>query len=169
MGKRGFPKKPQLLKVLSGKSKILQSATSDLNNIDEFNVAPPDDFNGQHLEVWKKTVELLRVRGMIRDVDYSIIEAFCCSYVLWKKAEKELANQESLTGATSIFVANGSKTEFVQNPLLLVCCKLRSETVAFAAQMGMTPSARLRLEDSVVRTADKKVNLFEKIKNSVDK
>ena len=169
MGKRGFQKKPQLLKVLSGKSKILQSATSDLSNIDDFKVNPPADFKGQHIEVWNKTVALLKVRGMIRDVDYSVIEAFCCSYVLWKKAEKELMNQEAISGTLSVFVSEGSKTEWVQSPLLLVCCKLRSDTVAFAAQMGMTPSARLRLEDSVVRTADKKVNLFEKIKNSVDK
>jgi P27 family predicted phage terminase small subunit len=83
--------------------------------------------------------------GLLSGVDRAALAAYCQAYARWVQAERaiaEMAKRDQLTGGLMIKTTNGNA---IQNPLVGTANKAATDMVRFAAEFGMTPSARSRI------------------------
>jgi P27 family predicted phage terminase small subunit len=163
MGKRGPAGKNRALKVLTGELPVtaanLGPVAGACGALDA-----PYGFSDEQSAAWVKTVEALRACGMMSQVDVVVLEAYCTSYVAWQKTEAELRKIEREKSFLASILSRGAQSSVVINPLVHLNSKLKAETVTYAAQLGMTPMSRLRMENGVIGVAEKKVNVFKRLK-----
>lgn len=77
--------------------------------------------------------------------DRASLAADCQAYGRWATAERaiaEMGKRDLLTGGLMIKTSNGNA---IQNPLVGTANKAMSDLVRYAAEFGMTPSARSRI------------------------
>lgn len=159
MGKRGPVPKKNFLKAMSGNLPMTKDNMADtMINI----FTPPDapeHLSPEEKMIWDRTLELLRPLKHLEVIDGAILGAYCCSYVRWCDAEKELrkAANKQKKGLVTI----GANGTWVTNPLVNISRRAQADMVTFAAQLGMTPAARLRV---VIQKPSKEENPFENIK-----
>lgn len=166
MGKRGPLPKPKHLKVLSGKLPIGAPGVS-LEH-EEFEAPdPPEDFDGDHLKVWNKTIELLKAARILKSVDTAVLGAYCCSYVRWRTAEDEIRKASKKSKLRGL-LAEGASGTMIVNPLVSISRHEKNDMVAYAVQLGMTPSARMKMNSAMGEEVNKKVNAFVKLKKVSD-
>jgi len=165
MGKRGpIPKKP-FLKVMSGNLPMTQN---NVGTQQRYATPPsrPRHLSREEKAIWKKTIELLNSVRVLQIIDGPVLAAFCCSYARWVAAEREIqiVQKENKLGALILKVNNS----YTVNPLITVSRRAQADMVTYAAQLGMTPAARSRLESDGSSTVKRKVNAFEKLKKIKD-
>lgn len=156
--------KSKVLKVMTGQ---LPATKANLEPVvpvcGRFEV--PEGFNDEQRVAWERTVEGMRMCGLLAQVDTVVLEAYCTTYVSWQKTEAELRKIEKEKSFLASVLSRGAQSAIVINPLVHLNSKLRQEAVGYAAQLGMTPAARLRMESGAVGVAQKKVNLFRRLKD----
>jgi P27 family predicted phage terminase small subunit len=106
--------------------------------------SPPELNDDAKLEWVRVSEELYRI-GLLTDIDRGTLAAYCQAYGRWMQAERaisEMAKRDTLTGGLMIKTSNGNA---VQNPLIGTANKAMSDMVRYAAEFGMTPSARSRI------------------------
>jgi P27 family predicted phage terminase small subunit len=111
--------------------------------------SPPAELNEYARTEWKRVARHLRHSGLLSPIDRAALAAYCQSYGVWRQAEQALARMAAADPTTQGLLIRTSNGNAVQNPLLGIANKARSDMVRFAAEFGMTPSARSRV------TADK--------------
>jgi P27 family predicted phage terminase small subunit len=86
--------------------------------------------------------------GLLSEIDAPLFAAYCASYSVWVRAEEWLARlgPQGLLTRTP----NG---HFVQSPLVSIAAKARRDMIRYAAELGMTPSSRSRIDTEVVSRA----------------
>jgi P27 family predicted phage terminase small subunit len=166
MGKRGFQPKKDALKVLTGQLPITKATLGTVTPVCGPCVAPAW-LNEDQRAVWIRTVEDMRMCGL-QVADTAILESFCCSVVQMRKVEEEIRKIEKDKSFLAAVLIKGAQSAVVVNPLMTLIRNLRTEVVTYAAQLGLTPSARARMENGALTVADKKVNLFRKLKEGRD-
>ena len=165
MGKRGPVPAKKFRKVLSGNLPVTQENIED----QVFDLRTPDmprHLSKEQRKVWKSTIDLLGSSNILEVVDGAVLAAFCCSYARWVTAEKEiqaLAKENNITG-----LVMKSNKGYVVNPLIIISRRAQRDTVDYAAQLGMTPAARLRLDSDISSVTKRKVNAFTKLKKIKD-
>ena len=82
-----------------------------------------------------------------------------------RKVEEEIRKIEKDKSFLAAVLIKGAQSAVVVNPLMTLVRNLRTEVVTYAAQLGLTPSARARMENGALSVAEKKVNLFRKLKD----
>jgi P27 family predicted phage terminase small subunit len=159
MGKRGPIPKTQALKALSGqiplKRDVFHSLVSDIKT-----PSYPKHFNKDEKKVWKTTLDLLKGARILEEKDEAILAAYCYSVVKWRKAEQEIRRLEKIS-SLDMFLSEGATGTKIANPLLTISRRFAADMVTYAAQLGMTPSARLRVQ---IADAPKKSNPFRNLK-----
>ena len=142
----GRKPKPTALKLLTGNLGRLNpnEATPDLAQ------PTPPDFLNDHAKVeWGRIVGTLFRAGLMTELDRSVLAAYCQSYGRWVQAERALARmaeaQADFDQALTIVTHNGTA---MQNPLIGIANKAKADTVRYALQFGMTPSARSKVSAS---------------------
>ena len=152
--------------MLHGKKPITAELVQELQT----NIAqcePPDmpaHLNKREQEVWHSTVALLRQMMAMRKVDVGVLGAYCTAYVLWQKSQAAInANKSDLAGMC--LLDDKGKPRGI-NPLIQVSSNAQRDMVFYAAQLGMTPAARLKMVAGVKGIIDK--NPFTKIKAMKD-
>ena len=106
---------------------------------------PPHLCDDAKVEWGRVSSELYRM-GLLTGVDRAALAAYCQSYGRWARAEVALAKmseKDLLTGGLLIKTSNGNA---IQNPLVGIANKAASDMVRYAAEFGMTPSARTRVK-----------------------
>jgi P27 family predicted phage terminase small subunit len=106
---------------------------------------PPSHLDDYALEEWHRVSDGLYVLGILCKIDRSALAAYCASYSRWRKAEEglvEIAKGPKSKGGLIIRTISGN---YIQNPLIGISNKAASDMVRYAAEFGMTPSARARL------------------------
>jgi P27 family predicted phage terminase small subunit len=106
---------------------------------------PPKHIDVYGLEEWNRIAHGLNVMGVLSQVDQSALAAYCMAYSRWRRAEEEiavLAADPKSKGALVIKTVSGN---YIQNPLIGIANKAAADMVRYAAEFGMTPSARARL------------------------
>lgn len=106
---------------------------------------PPNFINGYAREEWDRIAPGLALMGMLAEVDTAALASYCQSYAIWRQATEaisKMAASDMLTGGLMIKTSNGNA---IQNPLVGTANKAASDMVRYAAEFGMTPSARTRL------------------------
>ncbi len=167
MGKRGPAGKGKAVRVLTGQLAITKANLGPVVAVPG-PFAVPDGFNDEQRVVWDKTLGAMRACGLISMVDTVVLEAYCTTYVSWQKTEAELRRIEKEKSFLASVLSRGAQSAVVINPLVHLNSKLRAEAVGYAAQLGMTPAARLRMESGVLGNAEKKASVFRRLKEERD-
>lgn len=105
---------------------------------------PPDHLSEDAKTEWGRVAATLSGLRMLTDLDRASLAAYCMAYGRWVQAERAIAvmaERDLLTGGLMIRTSNGNA---IQNPLIGTANKAASDMVRYAAEFGMTPSARSR-------------------------
>jgi P27 family predicted phage terminase small subunit len=139
----GRKKKPINLVVLEGnpgKRKIPATPQPPSDMPD-----PPKHLDAYGLEEWDRIAHGLNVMGVLSQVDQSALAAYCMAYSRWRTAEEEMQKRVAKGGALAGLVDKTAAGNIIQNCLVGIANKAAADMVRYAAEFGMTPSARARL------------------------
>ncbi len=159
MGKRGPLPKNHALKVLSGKEPLTKK-TLEILNEEITDPLPPKHLSKREKEIWDMTLKLLRPLRIMKEVDSAVIGAYCSSYAKLESAEKEIQTSDSNLAGLCVLNDDGNPRGI--NPLVLISRDAHKDMVFYAAQLGMTPAARMKMVSGVAKVVEK--NPFIKIK-----
>lgn len=144
MPPRGPKTKPTKLKLLTG------TARSHRLNPHEPqpDVARPDA--PEHLtaaarEEWDRIVVELLALGILTHLDRGALAAYCQAYGRWSAAETALARMAERDAVTDGLIVKTKSGNLIQNPLVGAANKAMADMVRYAAEFGLTPSARTRV------------------------
>lgn len=96
---------------------------------------------------WDRIVSVLIGLKLMSPMDRAPLAAYCEAYGRWVQAERALrkmAEKDALTRGLVIKTTGGN---LIQNPLVGTANKAMADMVRYAAEFGMTPSARARLQN----------------------
>ena len=135
--RRGPKPQPTRLKVLRGnpgKRKL---------NVREPLVSPavpnpPDWLGREAVAKWDELCEMLGNLGILTHVDADVLTLYCRTWVRWKTAEQGIDTEGLVVTSPS-----GIKK---RSPLAVIAKELSTELRALQAELGMTPSARTRVQ-----------------------
>ena len=101
---------------------------------------PPEFLAPYARDEWHRIADELQRLNLLTIVDIHPLAAYCQAYATWRMAEETLADMRAgdprLRGFFSAKRAN---------PLVGMASKAASDMVKYAAEFGLTPSARARL------------------------
>jgi P27 family predicted phage terminase small subunit len=141
---RGRKPKPTHLKLVTGnpgKRKLNEAEPLPASVLP----SPPPHLGDEAKVEWGRISEELYRLGLLTGVDRTALAAYCQAYARWVQAEKaiaKMAEKDQLTGGLMIKTSNGNA---IQNPLVGIANKAMADMVRYAAEFGMTPSARSRI------------------------
>ena len=107
--------------------------------------SPPAELCEDARIEWERVSAELHRIGVLTTIDRAALAAYCQAYGRWIVAERairKMAERDPLTGGLMVKTTNGNP---VQNPLVGTANKAMSDLVRYAAEFGMTPSARSRI------------------------
>jgi P27 family predicted phage terminase small subunit len=141
---RGRKPKPTALKVIAGTDR------ADRRNPNEPKLAPeipqpPTFLTAEARAEWAVVCRDLYNAGVLAKTDRAALAAYCQAFGRWQQAEEALAcmaARDAVTHGLMIKTTNGNA---VQNPLVGAANKAMADMVRYAAEFGMTPSARSRI------------------------
>src|SRR5205085_9310959 len=87
---------------------------------------------------WKRVVQELYTLGVISRLDRATLASYCQAYGRWVEAETKLKETPAILKMPSGYIQ--------QNPWLTIATKQMELLNKFAAELGMTPSSRSRVE-----------------------
>jgi P27 family predicted phage terminase small subunit len=108
--------------------------------------SPPPELCVDARIEWERVAGELHQIGVLSSIDRGPLAAYCQAYGRWIGAERsiaKMAERDQLTEGLMIKTTNGNA---VQNPLVGTANKAMADMVRFAAEFGMTPSARSRVQ-----------------------
>jgi len=105
----------------------------------------PAHLNDDAKDEWTRVVGELDALGILTGLDRAALGAYCQAYGRWAQAERALSKMTNQADGLIIKTISGN---MIQNPLVGVANKAMADMVRYAAEFGMTPSARSRLSAS---------------------
>ncbi len=140
MTARGPKPKPTATKKAAGTlRKHRQNAAEPVFSAD--GVYPPDVIANDMVALaeWNRIApDLVRVR-IVTNVDVAVLAAYCNSFARWQMAEEKLRRDGLLVEAPRTKVP-------MHNPYRDIARQERSDCIRFAAELGISPSARTRVK-----------------------
>ena len=141
---RGRKPKPSGLKLITGTDR------ADRGNPDEPQPQPacpepPDHLKAEARAEWTRVSHQLNALGILSEIDRAALGAYCQAYSRWVQAETALdrmADRDAMTHGLMIRTQGGNA---IQNPLVGTANKAMADMMRYAAEFGMTPSARSRI------------------------
>jgi P27 family predicted phage terminase small subunit len=140
----GRKPKPTHLKLVTGnpgKRALLKSEAQIVMALP----SPPPHLNDEAKVEWGRISEELYKIGLLSGIDRAALAAYCQAYGRWVSAETAITAMsagDKLTAGLLIKTSNGNA---IQNPLVGTANKAMADMVRYAAEFGMTPSARSRI------------------------
>ena len=165
MGKRGPAPKERILRVMSGNLPLKQEYGSPAQITLHKPPEMPENLIDEEKVVWNKTLELLLHTHAIEKLDAAILAAYCSSFVRWRTAEDEIQKLSKTNKLAGLIVKKQRGWEI--SPLIVICRRERADTAQYAAQLGMTPAARLRVQ-MIQTPAQENPFIRIKAKNGLD-
>ncbi|MDD5234483.1 MAG: phage terminase small subunit P27 family [Syntrophales bacterium] len=124
--------------------------------------SPPVHLDAYGIEEWNRIASGLHIMGVLTEIDQQTLAAYCGAYSRWRRAEDQIrrkvkAAQTKLTKsgmkrkeATEEAELYGlidktSNGNIIQNCLIGIANKAANDMIRYAAEFGLTPSARARL------------------------
>jgi len=143
---KGRKPTPTTIKVLTGnpgKRKVPEGEPVPDSNLP----TPPSHLDPYAVEEWERLAQAMHDLGILYDVDRAVFGAYCAAYSRWRTAEEAMQRRVMKCGGdpTSALILMTKSENFIQNPLVGIANKAASDMVKYAAEFGLTPSARARL------------------------
>jgi P27 family predicted phage terminase small subunit len=142
---RGRKPKPTYLKLVTGnpgKRAINRNEPQPRRQL----VRAPDELSDDAKVEWKRIAPELYRMGLLTVADRATFAAYCEEwgvFIVAQRALAKMAELDPMSGALMIKTEGGTP---IQNPLVGTAHRARRAMVAYAAEFGMTPSARSRLQ-----------------------
>lgn len=157
-GQGGGPKpKPTVLKLITGSKRPINHAEPKPKPALP---RPPAELSDDALIEWKRVSRQLLVLGILTLIDRGTLAAYCQAHGRWLQAERALADMAKRDQLTSGLMIKTHHGNVIQNPLVGTANKAMNDMVRFAAELGMTPSARSRVKTSYDQQGDKADDFF---------
>lgn len=120
----------------------------------ELPMPPPELSDDAKVEWGRVSGELYRC-GLLSRIDRAALAAYCQAYGRWMQAERAIARMAASDPITSGLMIKTSNGNVIQNPLVGTANKAMNDMMRVAAEFGMTPSARSRIETNAPAERDK--------------
>jgi len=159
VGKTGRLHKPTHLKLVTG------TIRKDRRNKAEAKPnqrmpAPPEELSVEARAEWDRKSRQLFTCGLLTVIDDAVLAAYCQAFGRWKQAERALGEMTRRDLITSGLMIKTHKGNVIQNPLVGTANKAMHDMVRYAAELGMTPSARSRVKADTEKTDDDAERFF---------
>jgi P27 family predicted phage terminase small subunit len=142
---RGRKPKPTHLKLVTGNPGKRRLNPAEPRPASAGVPAPPAELSDEAKTEWRRVARGLHRIGLLTGVDRAALAAYCQAWGRWRQAEHalaEMAMRDPLTRALMVRTKDGN---LIQNPLVGIANKAMADMVRYAAEFGMTPSARSRI------------------------
>ena len=106
---------------------------------------PPDALDDFAKHEWTRTAADLNKLGLLTTLDHAALAAYCQAYSTFVQARAAIKRMAALDPVTHGLMIKTSNGNAIQNPLVGTANKAANDMVRFAAEFGMTPSARSRI------------------------
>jgi P27 family predicted phage terminase small subunit len=159
MGRTGRPHKPTHLKLVQGDihhSRHNKKEAKPKPILPE----PPPELSEDARALWDKTALRLHACGLLTEIDGTVLAAYCQAYGRWAQAERGLADMRRLDPVTSGLMIRTKQGNVIQNPLVGTANKAMNDMVRFAVELGMSPSARSRVQANINTPTDDAERFF---------
>jgi len=143
MASRGGKPKPTHLKVVTGNPGRRPLPENEPKPRKAMPKAPPH-LSGPAREEWDDMATELYECGLLTSIDRGALAAYCQAYGRWVQAEEALARMAERDPIMKSLITKSANGNIYQNPLVGIANKAMADMVRFAAEFGMTPSARTR-------------------------
>jgi P27 family predicted phage terminase small subunit len=145
---RGRKPKPTHLRVIEGNPGKRAINRNEARPPVSAGLAAPAHIGPDGKREWRRVARQLEVLGLLASIDRGALAAYCAAYGLWADAQRRLAaynasEKGKKAGAYLIETPGGA---IIQHPLVGIVNQARKDVVKFAAEFGMTPSARSRVD-----------------------
>ena len=97
---------------------------------------------------WKRVAKLLADAGVLTEIDMAVLAAYCQSYGIAEQASQAIAKMAARDELTSGLMIKSAKGNAVPNPLVWIASAARRDSIRYAAELGMTPAARSKIQVS---------------------
>lgn len=141
---RGRKPLPSHLKLVQGNRGKRQIRPESIKVEPSLPMPPPHLCDEAKVE-WGRVASTLYALRLLSEADIAALAAYCQAWATFKRATEALevmSKGDPLTKGLLIKTTNGNA---IQNPLLGIANKAAADMVRFAAEFGMTPSARARI------------------------
>lgn len=144
MPPRGRKPKPTHLKVVTGNPGKRQINEHEPKPDPEI-PAPPPHLSDEAKVEWGRVCDQLYRLKLLSEIDRASLAAYAQAYGRWVQAERALARMAESDGVTKGLLVKTKNGNAIQNPLVGTANKAMADMMRYAAEFGMTPSARSRL------------------------
>lgn len=144
MATRGRKPKPSNLKVISGTDRADRRNEAE----PQVSIAMPDapaHLCKEALVEWNRVCREMYDAGILSGLDRAGLAAYCQAYGRWVRAEESLARMAERDPVTNGLMIKTQSGNAIQNPLVGSANKAMADMMKYAAEFGMTPSARSRI------------------------
>lgn len=141
---RGRKPKPTNLKVVSGTDR--KDRKNEAEPKPDLSLpTPPAHLSDDAKVEWGRVCDDLYRLGILSELDRAALAAYCQAYGRWVQAERALAKMAERDQATHGMMIKTQSGNAIQNPLVGSANKAMADMMRYAAEFGMTPSARSRI------------------------
>lgn len=169
----GRKSKPTALKLVTGNpGKRPLNANEPIPTQAPAPPTPPRHLTKEARAEWARVCRELWLLGLLSSLDTSLLAAYCDSFATWVEARRaieavrkeeqrldrlhakriaagqEIADHEKNLSAFGGLLTYTSNGNVIQNPLIGIMNKAKVDMIRFAAEIGMTPAARSRINVS---------------------
>ena len=158
---RGPKPKPTALKVIRGTDRAARRNSAE-PHVPLVTPEPPAHLSAEACAEWQRVTDQLYAAGIVTAIDRAALAAYCQAYGRWEQAERALdamAARDQVTAGLMIRTQGGNA---IQNPIVGTANKAMADMMRYAAEFGMTPSARTRIhaEASAIERDDPAAKYF---------
>lgn len=142
---RGRKPKPTARKRLEGNpGKRKLNKSEPLFAADD--ATPPRVLNAAGRQEWERLAPILRLQSLLTEADYALFAAYCDAFGRWHEANEKLR--------ASALILKTVDGNLIQNPYVAIANRAIDQMIKIAAEFGLTPSARSRIQISPPVDAD---------------
>jgi P27 family predicted phage terminase small subunit len=140
-----MPKKPIALERLEG-NPGKRPIPEEIEMVKEAEPpGPPAHLDDYAKEEWGRIAAGLHGVGLLSQADMGALTAYCMAYGTARAAQEELNKLSESKGILMAMLHVTKSGNVIQQPLQGIRNKAMADMVHYAAEFGMTPSARARL------------------------
>lgn len=142
MAPRGKKPKPTHLKLVTGTFRKDRSSKNEPMPALAIPPVPCELSDDAKLEWGRTSIDLYKL-GLLTSLDRAAFAAYCDSWGILIRTRRLLAKMGE-GGADGLLIKT-AQGNLIQNPLIGIANKAKRDMVRYAAELGMTPSARARI------------------------
>ncbi|SFD42707.1 phage terminase small subunit P27 family [Roseivivax sediminis] len=157
---RGPKPTPTHLKVLAGTTRRHRLNPQEPQP-DASRPEAPEHLSDAARQEWGRVLDAIGQLGIVTELDRAALAAYCQAYGRWVSAEAALSRMAERDAATDGLIIRTKAGNAIQNPLVGAANKAMADLVRYAAEFGLTPSARSRVSAAALDDPDDPFAEFE--------